>query len=163
MKLQIDKNSKVFIDACRARGIRGADVDLVAAIVTKESTWNTFAFRWEPLLSDVGDVEVDRFAKAQIFSKQSERILQHSSFGLMQVLGRTARGEGFSGYLPELFLPEVGLEWGIRHLQWLQNKYSIRNDVIAAYNFGHVKKNQDGTYANQKYVSDVLKLMGEAS
>lgn len=160
MTQRIDKNSNVFIDACYARGIKGAGIDLVAAIITVESTWNTFAFRWEPLMSDVGDIRVDDFAKAQRFSKASERILQHSSFGLMQVIGRTARGEGFTGYLPELFDPATGLEWGIRHLQWLQNRYEDLTDVIAAYNLGHVQKaHGSNKYVNQDYVDKVLNAL----
>lgn len=166
----IDKNSKLFRDACKARGVSGRNLDLVAAIVTVESTWNPFAYRFEPKLHKrvVQDVtlntalamKIAALARAQRFSPDSEVVLQCSSFGLMQILGSTARGEGFDGYLPELFQPEIGLEWGIKHLQLLQaRKGYSETDAIAAYNYGHVKKLADGSYANQDYVSKVLAVL----
>lgn len=166
----IDKDSKVFRDACRARGVSGRGLDLVAAIVTVESTWNPCAYRFEPGLHKhmVQDIKLDTklamkiaaLARAQRFSPESEVALQCSSFGLMQILGSTARGEGFDGYLPELFQPEVGLEWGIKFLQRLQRKYSDERDVIAAYNAGSPRRNEDGTYVNQKHVDKVMAVLG---
>lgn len=174
---RIDKNSQVFGQACRARGMTGPNLDLVAAVVTCESTWNTFACRFEPekhakltkpaktpaeetaRLAKLS--EVASMAKAQNFSADTEAALYCSSFGLMQIMGETARDIGFVGHLTELFVPEVGLEWGIRYLQNLLAKYHDRDAAVSAYNWGHVAR-KNGRFLNQdSYVNKVRAVLGE--
>jgi hypothetical protein len=72
-------------------------------------------------------------------SWETERIQRATSWGLMQVMGETARSIGFRGWFPELCLPEIGLEWGCRYLRRLADSYLAAGGwptVMRAYNGG---------------------------
>lgn len=62
---------------------------------------------------------------------------------------------GFSGYLPQLCLPSVGLHYGCLLLSKKLLKYGTYEDAIAAYNAGNVRK-INTKYENQDYVNRVL-------
>ncbi|MGB9404759.1 MAG: lytic transglycosylase domain-containing protein [Candidatus Acidiferrales bacterium] len=88
------------------------DPALVCAIVEHESSWNPWAIRFEPAF----------FAKyvAPLFTNNkiepatnSEAYSRAFSWGLMQVMGQSARERGFSAeFLSELSDPAAGLEAG---------------------------------------------------
>jgi hypothetical protein len=153
--VEIDKKSKVFLDACKKHG---ADPLIISGIITVESTWNPWAYRLEPTFH--WTLRVKEFASAEHFTEASERALQKSSFGLMQLMGGTARTLGFNGYLPELFDPEKNLNWGLKLWSRLRLRYPSVEDAIAAYNAGSAKKDVGGTYVNQEYVTKVLRAAG---
>jgi len=72
-------------------------------------------------------------------SAATERILRATSFGLMQVMGQTARELGFGGWLTELTVPAVGLEWGCRYLRKMADNFLADGGwpmVMRAYNGG---------------------------
>lgn len=88
------------------------DPALICAIVEHESSWNLWAIRFEPAF----------FAKyvAPLFTNNkiepptnSEAYSRAFSWGLMQVMGQSARERGFSAqFLSELCDPVAGLEAG---------------------------------------------------
>lgn len=72
-------------------------------------------------------------------SWDTERIGRAISWGLMQVMGETARVVGFRGWFGELLTPAVGLEWGCRYLRRLADRYLADGGwptVMRAYNGG---------------------------
>lgn len=151
-------------DALQALVRREADLQkvssgVIAAIVTVESAWNPWAMRHEPGFSYVKDV--DRHAKLSRITKDTERVLQRTSFGLMQLMGGTARHLGFTGPLATLLDPEINAHWGIAYFQRLTRQYDLVSDQIAAYNAGIAKRNSHGLYVNQSYVEKVSKAIAE--
>ena len=103
----------------------------------------------------------------------TELLGQQASWGLMQIMGATARERGFKGWLTELCDPAVNLEWGCRHLRWMldhpldyglsiaQGPAVLKGtlaDLAAAWNGGSCRI-VDDTYANQSYVDRVVKAM----
>lgn len=88
------------------------DPSLVCAIIEQESAWEPHAIRYEPGF----------FAKyvAPLFTNNkvrpptnTEAYSRAISWGLMQVMGQSAREVGFEGqFLSELCDPEVGVEVG---------------------------------------------------
>lgn len=96
------------------------DPILVEAVVVKESSGNTDAFRFEPdfynrylKLSKDWEWARKKYANPRRIS---------SSFGLMQVMFPVAVEDGYPKADPPewLFIPEVGLEYGCRRLRRLQ-------------------------------------------
>lgn len=91
------------------------DPALLCAVVHHESSWNTWASRYEPMfydkyitpLIDKGEVHTATEANARA-----------TSYGLLQIMGQVARERGFAGkFLTELCDPEVCLEYGCRKLK----------------------------------------------
>jgi soluble lytic murein transglycosylase-like protein len=90
------------------------DPALVCAIVEQESAWNPFAMRYEPAF----------FAKyvASLYTNNkitaSEAYARGFSWGLMQVMGQSARETGFdSPFLSALCDPQQGLLVGCKLLR----------------------------------------------
>jgi len=71
-------------------------------------------------------------------SWETERIQRATSWGLMQIMGETARCNGFRGWHAELTVPDIGLEWGCIYLRRLVDKYpgSDWPTIMRAYNGG---------------------------
>lgn len=87
--------------------------ELVCAIVEQESAWNPWAIRFEPAF-------LSRYV-APLYTNNkisaTEAYARSFSWGLMQVMGQTAREHGFTGAsLAELCDPVAGLEAGCRVL-----------------------------------------------
>lgn len=139
---------------------------LVKAFIDVESGGNPWAVRYEPKF-------FERYIKnAQISSKTpcseaTERSLRAHSFGLMQVMGQTARETGFEGvFLTELLDPATNLDICCKYLDRLVGRYFDKYGwpgVIAAYNAGSVRY-RPGTkiFANQPYVDKVTVRAGGA-
>lgn len=120
-------------------------VEVVRAMVAHESAGGiTCACRFEKGF-------YDRYIKGKTLdfrpehcSWDTERIGRATSWGLMQVMGETARVVGFRGWYPELCIPEVGLKWGCEYLRRLVDKYLADSDwptVMRAYNGGPGNRN----------------------
>lgn len=145
------------------------DMVLVAAIVLAESAERSKSARYEGL--GITFYEDDTFkiyrkaykyvwkvrenAKLHRISHDTEEVFQKTSWGLMHIMGGTARWLGFQGWLPDLADPRVGLDWGCAYLARIAKKYQAQSDIIAAYNWGSAKKKPNGLYYNQEYVDRV--------
>jgi soluble lytic murein transglycosylase-like protein len=81
---------------------------LVCGVVEDESSWNPWEFRYEPnfRILYVARLELDPTAE----------IGRSCSWGLLQIMGQTARERGFVGPFPQLCDPEIGLERGCDYL-----------------------------------------------
>jgi soluble lytic murein transglycosylase-like protein len=135
----------------------GIDPDLVRALITKESNYNTWAMRFEPsvYVSCKYLLAPEVHASKLIISVETEKVCQSTSWGLMQVMGFTARELEFDAELPKLLTPELGIRYGCKKLKKLFEKYNEESDVIAAYNAGGARKTPGGMYVNQTYVDGV--------
>ena len=133
------------------------DPTLVAAIVAVESGSHPDKVRYEPGYRWI--FKPEDFAKALNITLDTEKVLQSCSWGLMQIMGATARQHGFKEDMPVLCHPEKNLFYGCKHLKSLVNKYPIQTDAIAAYNAGTPKEMANGKYFNQQYIDKVTKQM----
>lgn len=95
---------------------------LIAAVIIQESAGDTFAQRLEQgffarYLRDKLYGELPGYNKIENKWKQEiERGLRAHSFGLMQIMGQTARENGFMGEFEELFDPETNIDLGSKIL-----------------------------------------------
>ena len=137
---------------------------IVEAVIQVESAGNPWAIRHEPAF-------YDRYVKGKGHKVQSpcsrdtEERARAMSFGLMQVMGQTAREEGFSGtYIAELCDPAVGIEFGCKHLATHASRFPAPrygwDAVCAAYNGGAGAVHGPGSYRNPEYPSKILRLLG---
>jgi soluble lytic murein transglycosylase-like protein len=104
------------------------EVPLIKAVIMTESSFNPNAYRAEPAIND-------------------------GSYGLMQVLFRTAVGLGFPNDPAQherLFDPQVNIDLGTKFLAQLQSRYSQPDEIYAAYNAGVARRNAAGQFVNSK-------------
>lgn len=137
-------------------------VALVKAVVRVESGGNPWASRYEPAFFR-NHVENAQIKSVSPCSTDTEKRLRATSFGLMQVMGQTARELGFEGpFLTALCDPATGLEYGCRYLAKQVERYRDRglDWAVAAYNAGTARKNRDGVFLNREYVEKVRKTGG---
>lgn len=98
------------------------DSELVAALIIQESGGDKWAWRFEEKwfaakLLALPRNKLSGFIPSSPVSLYDEKIWRAHSYGLMQVLGETARVLGFSGqYMSELFEPIVNLSYGCQYL-----------------------------------------------
>ncbi len=141
----------------------GIDPKLLEAMITVESGGRVFATRFEPNVSPSYLLMLSTFARATGVSVETERVQQATSWGLLQVMGFTARELGHRGLLPELTQPEVGMELGCKYLKSRQAKYGkpakglLEWDeaVVSSYNAGSPRHGPDGKWKNESYVRKV--------
>jgi soluble lytic murein transglycosylase-like protein len=142
----------------------GVDQDLCLAITMKETSflWPKASTRFEPGWKYF--YNVDYFAKLNGISKDTESREQATSWGPMQVMGSVARELGYNGPIAQLFMPHLGIEYGVKKLKQLTEKYEPEVSVIAAYNAGSPRRIQvgpgAGKFTNQEYVDFVLARLG---
>lgn len=89
----------------------GLDRSLVQALVEQESKYDTWSYKWEPAFQ--------RHYIQPLGLSDTETVARSISWGLMQVMGQSARELGFKGWLSKLNDPETGLEIGC---QWFKVK-----------------------------------------
>jgi len=147
---------------CAAR-VHCLPAELAAAVVRVESGGNPLAFRYEPaFLKRYVLPNASVKAKAPC-SLETERQARAMSWGLMQVMGETARGLGFDGpFLSALTDPATGLDYGCRLLARLKARHLAAHGwpgVAAAYNAGSVRFAPNGSFVNQAYVDAVGKAL----
>ena len=84
---------------------------LVLAVCEHESSWETYAVRYEPGF-------YARYIEKMTGLTATEKTMRATSFGLMQVMGQVAREKGFSEkYLTALCDPVFGLTYGCKKLK----------------------------------------------
>jgi len=132
------------------------DIDpvLIAAIVYTESRGNTWAMRYEDHFRYI--VRPEQWAQRVGVSIDTEVIAQKCSWGLMQLMGGTAREVGFEEALPRLLLPENGIKYGCAYLKRQLVKYGKTEPAVSAYNQGSARIRADGTFQNSAYVNSVM-------
>lgn len=108
----------------------GLDANLVEAVVRKESSGLTHAYRYEAGF-------FDRYlADDPAYAGGNPRRVS-ASYGLMQIMYPTACERGFGKEPEYLFVPSIGLEWGCRQLKYLIAYVAGDIDrALAAYNGG---------------------------
>ena len=127
------------------------DSDLIHAIILTESAGDPLAMRYEPGFRwTVQDPD----GRPRTCTVKTEERLQMFSFGLMQIMGATARDLGFKGWLSELLDPKVNIKYGTLLLISLSKRYQ-GDDIIASYNAGSPRFTTSGDYVNQEYVDKV--------
>lgn len=127
---------------------------LVAAFVSVESGFNPYSIKYEEGFRYVRPDYRDLAHGAKTHD-YLEKAFEMSSIGLMQIMGATARDEGFRKNLVQLFDPYTNLEWGCAHLSRLVKKHTNLESVISAYNAGTPRK-IGGKFTNQDYVDKVM-------
>lgn len=147
LKPMIEKYAKAY----------GIDPNWVSAIISKESSWDILAIRYEAQYPYLYNVKT--WAKKSRVSEATEETSQKISWGLGQIMGALAREQGLIGPIPSLLHPEVNIEHVCIRLKRLKELSSDRDDVFAAYNGGPgaIKKMASGLYVEkiQKYVDGV--------
>jgi soluble lytic murein transglycosylase-like protein len=132
--------------------------ELALAIIEIESGGNPYAASVNPTYP----YTMTQAKRPDNCNVNTEIYMQKTAWGLMQIMGATARSLGFDGWLPELTVPEVNLLLGIKHLQTLMGRYHKKYGlagVMAAYNGGSPRLRADGKFVNQVYVNKVTKAM----
>lgn len=116
------------------------DPALVMAVVEQESNWNPWAIRYEPAF-------YERYTKPMHLT-DTEEYSRAISWGLMQIMGETARELGYKGPIAKLCEPDIGLDWGCL---LLANKMKAKGDDLVesllAYNGGGSLKYPDEVIA----------------
>jgi len=138
---------KLIALAEQAAQAEGLDPALVCAVIEQESGWNPWSMRYEPAF----------FAKyvAPLYTNNkvgaTEAYARGISWGLMQVMGQTAREKGAnSPFLSTLCDPVVGLAIGCRVLRHkLDAASGDTRRALLAWNGG----------ANPDYADEVLARM----
>lgn len=130
--------------------------ELVVAIIAAESGGVSYRCDYDALAQTAMQT-----AKPDGCSIDTESVCQKMRWGLLQISGATARRLGYDLWLPQLSVPLVNLEWGIKYLVHLTNQFYKRHGyagVLAAYHSGNPRKIGE-QFVNQLYVDKVLKLM----
>lgn len=127
----------------------GVPVSVLKGVAAMESAFNPKAYRAEPQIND-------------------------ASYGLMQILHKTAAGVGYTGAPDGLFDPATNIKYGGVYLAGLLKKYPDLSAAVASYNMGRPRKASETTdiikkiypatdaeratwvYANQPYVDRVM-------
>lgn len=133
-------------------------VGLVAAIIEVESGWDTYAMRYEPVFA-ARYITRELVQPRGVCTRLTEELSLAMSWGLMQIMGQTARELGFDRpYLAALCDPAPGIEYGCRLLRQKWQRYAKEygvGGVISAYNAGKPRTNDRGQWVNQDYVDKV--------
>ena len=130
----------------------GVDPALVCAVCHHESgNWQRWAFRYEPGF-------YRRYIEKMTGLSDTEKTGRATSWGLMQVMGQTAREFGFSEtYLTALLDPAVGILFGCKKLKrCLDDANGNIRDALLKYNGGANLAYPDAVLHHyQKYVSNL--------
>lgn len=130
------------------------DERVIRAVISIESDWRIYAARYEP--GYLWTYEVKRMSEIVGCTTETMKIMQKTSYGLMQVMGAVyleyADKEGEVTSPLCLVTPALGIRYGCMHLASKANTYTNPLDLYAAYNAGSVRK-VDGKYVNQRAVS----------
>lgn len=125
-----------FDNIIQAAALRhSVDPALIKATIKIESNFNPMAFRHEAHIQD-------------------------ASWGLMQVLLKTAREVSNNPKLSatDLVKPSVNIDIGTRYIAKQLRRYKGNiKDAMAAYNAGSARRRADGSYINQGYVNKVYR------
>ena len=117
----------------------GLDPLLVGAVVWQESRANPWAIRYEPefFKKYLENAVLEHYIPNMFLcTRGTERQARAFSWGLMQIMGQTAREYGFQGLLTELLQPEINLSVGCKILKTLLSQKQSVEEALDAYNRG---------------------------
>lgn len=83
---------------------------LICAIIEQESGFYPWAMRFEPAF-------LERYVRPLGLTSITETYGRAFSYGLLQVMGQSARELGYHEPLGQLLDPETNLFWGMRHFR----------------------------------------------
>ncbi len=158
----------------------GLPKQFVLGICKTESNLDRWAMRFEPDYRWLWDVHANRGYKARDqdmtldrapadfpaspgLTTHTEWIGQHTSYGVMQVMGSLAREFGFKGFFTQLCDVYTCCDIGCRYLVQLRDKYLHQygwQGVASAYNAGSINLAAGGKFVNQAYPDAVEKNGG---
>lgn len=129
--------------------------EIVASVVYQESNGNPFAYRFEPrfyerYLSGKDASSLGGFVPKDIPTLASERIARATSWGVMQIMGATARTAlNFkNAYLPTLIDPEINIDLGCKYLRALLDRYQDQPEQLR-YRLALQSYNGSSTYPDK--------------
>lgn len=138
-----------------AAGKYALSPELLAAQVLVESSGDPNAFRYEPAFFKTY-IKGNPHAKAARFGP-----LAACSFGPLQIMLETAYEVGFVGRPEDLFIPEIGMEFGAKYLSslllWAGGDYTR---AWCAYNGGKGSALKP-PYPNQIYADKIGAMTGK--
>jgi len=139
-------------------GRHNLPTDLAAAMVLQESTWNRFVNRFEKDFYKTYIEGKDLDFRPRHCLEITEALGRATSWGLLQVMGATARQYGFRGWFPELCEAESGLEYGCCYLADLRRQFGQEGwpVVVRAYNGGPGGRHEE----SNPYPGEVLEKLG---
>lgn len=110
------------------------DTALVCAVADHESGgWNPWAIRYEPAF-------YERYIQPMLDNKTlhdlTEATARSISWGLMQIMGQTAREQGYTGHLAAICDPDTGLDLGCQKLKKCIDATTSVNEALLRYNGG---------------------------
>lgn len=176
-------NSSVYSDTVISVALKySLDPELIAGIIKQESDGNHLAFRFEPKFYErylLGKTRQDLagFVPLSLPTLATELMARASSWGLMQLMGDTARwaADIRNPYLTCLIDPEINIEAGSRYLHRLLKAHAARgqrDQVIAALTqwngspaypwlvIDHIKEGRHLKFLPEGYVCDHKKWRG---
>lgn len=124
----------------------GLDFWTLVAQVERESSGNPLAMRWEPGYRWF-------YPPGTIPSDEQEKLFQMTSWGLLQIMGATARELGYREPAtlwpssPLKLDPVTALDLGCVYLKKMLTRWGgATRDGLSAYNAGHPTANNYGNY-----------------
>ena len=129
---------KLIITNCAKHGL---NPQLVAALIHQESKGNPWATRYEPdffkrYIQNKDWARLGGYVSKAV-SLETERKDRSTSFGVMQIMGQTARERGFRGdYLTQLLDPAINIEIGCDFLADLIQKHEKAEIALLRWNGG---------------------------
>lgn len=138
----------------RESKLNSIDIKVIAAATMVESSGNPFVTRYEDHYR--WTLDCAKYARQNGIREADEEHFQKTSWGFLQIMGGVARELGYYGPLTRLAEPSTGLHWGSKKLALCLKKYGNLADAIAAYNAGSPRKEDDGSYVNQRHVDRFL-------
>lgn len=108
-------------------GLYGLPRAVMYGLVSQESRFTPTAIRQEPAIND-------------------------ASYGLTQILYKTAQGLGYAGTPAGLFDPTTNVSLGFQFFSGLVSRFGDVNIALSAYNGGY----RNNTITNPSYVSGVM-------
>ncbi len=148
-----------YLPIIQAKAVaHGHPAELIRAMAEQESSFFPYRNRFEQGFYDSYIKGKNLDFVPPLCLKITEALGRATSWGLLQVMGATARQYGFRGWLPELCLPEVGLEWGCRYLADLRRQFGHEGwpVVVRAYNAGPGGRHNE----HKDYPNEVLEKLG---
>jgi soluble lytic murein transglycosylase-like protein len=120
----------------------GLEPKVVCALIHVESAWTPEAIRYEPgyyrrKLEDKTRDQLVGFRPHLIPTIETEKVLRACSFGLMQIMGDTARSLGYQEkWLTDLFNPQANLTLGCSFLAQILDVCKTYEKALLRYNGG---------------------------